>query len=746
MSSKRWLPEPGCDPAQWEPRAVARRCRQWLAATRRRRRLAWSLALVTAMMAVSGVAGAVAMAQTSAAAGGSSTIDGIAWTNVRDSSGVRLSDYMFITNTGSVTQPQYTAVWILQGFLFTVFLAMVTVVIWLIGFALEFRWMSMLDHTLTAVAESLGRQLSAPIVLATAAAIGAFFVGYFVVRGHHSKATMQVVTMVGVAVLGVPLLAHPMADVLSPNGLMAQGRDLGIAVAAGLNGDSNPNPRDVVSSLQATLADNFVRRPVQVWNFGHVVDDVSPRCRAAWSAGVTSRSQDTAKRALANCGDREAYSKVENPDITQVGTGLLLLVFGLVLLEFGLYLAIKIMGAALDAFYHTLMSIFGFAAGGFVYGPTQTFLVRNVVGVFVDAGRMVAYTVFLAVYVLVLGRLFAQARGQEMAVIIVAAIIEIVAIYQVRRLSASLDRGNKWIAQRFATAIAAGAPATAGGAVLGMGGGSDSSPLVLQNLYQTARPVLSYASKKQRAGRRSLGEQLEGSRHARLENIRNMQEGARLQRALRQKQRKAAETAAKAAGGIHTPLGVAAAIQGAMDAQATRGDAGSIAQDLGANSNAVHRAILAGQAIEDGRRTSLPARYGRLAMAAARVEKGAKSGTVDEADFAALELYARRFSENLTPISINDFGQLRGGGIDTQAKHMKKLAEDPLHILQKEELIADKSNSLDPMSWQYARQMAYNEAQQAIESYKKMYKTDPKSGLEHMMKQIDTLTKYSLAE
>ncbi|MEU0500079.1 hypothetical protein [Nocardia sp. NPDC005998] len=442
-----------------------------------RRRLAW-LALITfALFVFPGFVGAIAVAQDAAGtvAGTSRTsgIDGLSWMNIRDSSGIRLSDYRFATGDESLFKPRATILWAVLGFEFIGYIAIVTTAIWLIGYALSFRWLDMFSAALRGVADALAGQLATPIMLVTAASIGAFFVAWFIVRGYHAKATMQVVTMVGVAVLGPVFLAEPLADVLSSDGLLAHGRDLGISVAAGLNGNANPNPTQLVATMQSDLADNFARQPLQVWNFGHTVDQ-RPACRSAWSAGVTAGDDGRVINGMKACGDTAAYANADNPTMGQVATGLMLLICGGILLLFAMFLGLKVIKAALDTIYHGIMSIFGFAAGGFVYGPTQTFLVRNLVDSFVAAARMTAYTIFLGVYVLFMGNLFAQARGQVIAVIIIAGTVEIVAILQLKRLSSGLSRGNDWIANRFSLAIQGSQTksSSSGGVALGMAGGN----------------------------------------------------------------------------------------------------------------------------------------------------------------------------------------------------------------------------------------------------------------------------------
>ncbi|NUS43677.1 MAG: hypothetical protein HOQ24_08330 [Mycobacteriaceae bacterium] len=472
MNARAWAWE-FWDPARWQLGRTVRRYREWIAATRRRRWTARVLLLLFVLFVLPGALGAVATAQSgSTATGGVSQIDGLSWMKIRDSSGVPVSNYLFTSNHGGPTNPGATVVWAFIGVEFTGYIAIVTTAIWMTGYALSFRWLDAFASALQGVADALTGQVATPLMLATGASIGAFFVGWFVVRGYHAKAATQIVTMLGVAIIGPLFLVNPLDDVLSSNGLLTKGRDLGISVAAGLNGSDHPDPRRLVTTMQENLADNFARRPLQVWNFGHVVDQ-QPGCRSAWSAGVMSGNEGAVKHGMRRCGDVAALAKADNPTLGQASTGLMLLICSGILLVFAAYLGIKVVRTALDAIYHWFMSIFGFAASGFVYGPSQTFLVRNVVDVFIAAGRMAAFTSFLGVYLLFLGNLFAQAGGQVMAVIVIAGVVEIVAITQLRHLSRSLRNGNDWIANRFALAAQGKRPAadSVGGAALGSGAG-----------------------------------------------------------------------------------------------------------------------------------------------------------------------------------------------------------------------------------------------------------------------------------
>lgn len=429
-----------------------------------RRRYIGVLAALFVLLVFPGLVGAVAAAQNG---GPNSGVNGLSWMNIRDSSGVPLSSYSFVSDWGGPLDPMSTVLSAILGLEFTGYMVVVTSAIWFIGYTLSFRWMDWFAAALRGVADALTGQIATPIMLVTAATIGAFFVAWFVVRGYHAKAAVQVVTMVAVAAAGPVFLAEPLSEVLSSHGLLAQGRDLGISVAAGLNGNSSPDPSQLISTMQESLADNFARRPVQVWNFGHVVDE-NPSCRSAWSTGIQSGDGDRVRNGLRACGDTDAYAEAGKPRMGQVGTGLLLLLGSGSLLVFATSFGIKIMKAAMDAIYYGFMGVLGFAAGGFIYGPTQTFLVRSIVDAWIAAARMTAFTGFLGIDILFLDNLFKQARGQVMAVIVIAGAVQVIAISQVRKLDLSLRRGNAWVASRFASAIQV-APRSGGGPVLGMG-------------------------------------------------------------------------------------------------------------------------------------------------------------------------------------------------------------------------------------------------------------------------------------
>ncbi|MEU7768953.1 hypothetical protein AB0B25_28170 [Nocardia sp. NPDC049190] len=528
----------------------------------------WFLIVAVVLLMIPGIVGAVATAQNGTGAAGTATLDGLSWMDIRDTSGVSLADYMVATNHGNVLDPYKTVVALVIGIEFAGYMAIAVLALWVISYALTFLWLDAFGPALTGIVNRLVDQVATPMVLAAAAAVGAFFVAWFVVRGHHAKAAIQVATMVGVAVLGPTYLADPLADVLSSHGLLAQGRDVGVSIAAGLNGDSDPNPRTVVSDIQGTLAEKLVRGPVQVLNFGKVVDG-SPRCRAAWSAAVQTGENARVVEAMKACGDFAAYAKANDPGFGQVATGLLLLIFGTIFLLFGTYLGCMIVWSALNSIYHAFRAILGFAAGGFIYGPTQTALVRDIVDILVSAGRMAAYIVFLGMYCLFLGDLFEQAENQVMTVFVLVGIVMLGAIIQLRRLAGSLDSGSTWAANRIASALqgpsgsGSGSGDGGGGPGIGSGGAKNSLPAALLANLATVSTLNSSPIVAQVLRRKSPFDP--DSR------LRYRSELAMLRE--REQIRVGAADAARQRGGLGTVRGAAAAVQGVLDMGGSLGSA-----------------------------------------------------------------------------------------------------------------------------------------------------------------------------
>lgn len=405
-TSRGW--EPNWDPAYWSPQEVFRRCRGWISATRRRRWTAWILVAIFMLFVFPGVMSAFATAQTDSDTTASSVNSATSWMEIHDSSGVPLSNYMFVTNHGSLFHPGNTFLSAMILVIFAPWGLIVTTSNWVVGKTFSFGWLDMIGSPLQKAAENMTDQIATPVMLFLAVTVGAFPLAVFIIRGYPARAVAGIVAVFVVAVLSPLVLDHPLEDVVSSSGLLAQGRNVGIAVAAGLNGNSNPDANQLVAAMQAQMVDNYARRPLQVVNYGHVVDE-KPACKSAWSAGMMAGNEDQVKNGLKNCGDSAAYAAANNPSWGQFGGMLLLLLMAIIsFISFG-YMSIRVIWTGLDAIYYGFLMIFGFAAGGYIYGPTQTWTIRCAVHAFYSAALMATNIIFSATVMLLMNSLFEQA-------------------------------------------------------------------------------------------------------------------------------------------------------------------------------------------------------------------------------------------------------------------------------------------------------------------------------------------------
>ncbi|MET9031217.1 hypothetical protein ABZW96_37430 [Nocardia sp. NPDC004168] len=492
----------GCRSPKSETLARRLKNHRW-AVSSRRKMAVYSLLILTVVTAAPSLLVGVAAAQTGNLTRPSGSNSLLSWMDVRDSSGVKLSDYLFVTNPGGVLESWKIFPWALDLLIFIIFITCVTTAIYVLGFTLSFQFLDIFSTALRGLADNLVSQMATPLLLVTSVSVGAFCIGWLIIRGFHAKAAMQVVTMVAIAIFGPIFLTDPLGDILSSNGLLAKGRDLGISVAAGLNGNDNPNPSRLVPALQVAMADGFGRKGTHEWNFGHQIDK-RPGCGAAWSAGVKAGDEDRVRSGLRACGDSVAYAQTNDPTMGQVGAGLLLLVGAVAFLAFSIIFSYRIIADACNTIYHLFRAIFGFASLGFIPGPTQIALIRDVCYCLISAVQMCLNIIFLGAYLSFLSNLYQQSGENSVPIFFLAAIIEIVAIVQLRRMNFGISRANDWLAGRVALA-AEGSSSTqnAGGVALGMGTAGANNSMSAMGFLSAASTISNSPVAALVAGRRN---------------------------------------------------------------------------------------------------------------------------------------------------------------------------------------------------------------------------------------------------
>ncbi|MGW4843057.1 hypothetical protein [Nocardia brasiliensis] len=471
---------------RWTPWAVLRRCRAWSRATRRRRLVVWLCIVIFALFVFPGLLGAIATAQSS-----SSTTSGVnpgntalSWMDVRDSDGVEMSKYFVAHDNGGFLDPAKFVLATSTDCVMVGWGILTITPIYLIGSVLSFSWLSSFEEPLHNVADSYTRTIVTPPVLLLSGTIGAFFAVYFFIRGFRAKAAYQIMFMTGVAVFAPFLLLNPMSYLFSSDGALVLGRDFGLAVASGLNGEVGTDPNALVTRMQMNMADNFGRKPLQTWNFGHIVDN-RPACRAAWSRGIETGDSEQVRQGMDMCQDLVARNAIDNPTWGQLGTGVVMGGSSLFFLLFAFYLGLKVLRAVFDMAYNILMLILAMASFGFIYGPPQVTVITSGVGIAVSSLEVSLYTMLIGIYMFFNGSLFSQPE-HHMQVLVLGALLHLVFIVRARKIAKAMRSAEHWVSNRFAQKLqdvgGKGKGGGGGGGPAALGLGKEDSSATLKTL------------------------------------------------------------------------------------------------------------------------------------------------------------------------------------------------------------------------------------------------------------------------
>ncbi|OCF85589.1 hypothetical protein AW168_35615 [Nocardia brasiliensis] len=442
----------------------------------------WLCVVVFALFVFPGLLGAIATAQ-----GGSTTTPGVnagnsalSWMDVRDSEGVEMSQYFVAHDDGGFLAPAKFVLATSTDCVMVGWGILTITPIYLIGSVVSFSWMSSFEDPLHDLADSYTRAIVTPPVLLLSGTIGSFFTIYFFVRGFHAKAAYQIMFMTGIAVLAPALLLNPMATIFSSDGPLVMGRDFGLAVASGLNGEVGTDPDKLVARMQTHMADNFGRKPLQTWNFGHVVDQ-RPACRVAWSKGIESGDSEQVRQGMETCQDLVARNAIDNPTWGQLGTGIVMGGSSMFFLLFALYIGYKVIRAVFDVVFNLFMMILGLATLGFIHGPPQVSLISSGVGIAISSAEMSLFTMLLGVYMFLNGSLFSS-PDDHMQMLVLGALLHLVFIVRARKIAKAMRSAEHWVSNRFAQKLQdvggkgkGGGGGGGGAAALGMGKSEDSS-------------------------------------------------------------------------------------------------------------------------------------------------------------------------------------------------------------------------------------------------------------------------------
>jgi hypothetical protein len=295
------------------------------------------------------------------------------------------------------------------------FVGVIAIALWVMKITVSTYWLTVIGEIARAIAGAVIHVTTELGLLLLAVPIGVFAGVVTVKRGEAGRGFTMILIALTMPALSIAVFDDPTGEMYGPDGLLAFGRRVGFSVAeaathnSALGGDGYVGQ---VDSLTASLITHTVREPLQLWNFGHVVDGVGG-CGPAWSAAVQTALPEAPIHAMGACGDRAAVAYAERLDGTNVWVGFVLVVAALLLGFFMVVSGWAVLKVSVKAIWTTVILLPTLWLGS-IPGAPQRRAIEVVWQFFRHGIEVLVYTVYVSVIGLVIERLVSRPLPAEL--------------------------------------------------------------------------------------------------------------------------------------------------------------------------------------------------------------------------------------------------------------------------------------------------------------------------------------------
>ncbi|WP_159229581.1 MULTISPECIES: hypothetical protein [Mycolicibacterium] len=300
------------------------------------------------------------------------------------------------------------------------FLVMVGAVgIWFIKIALGSAWLGWLAAlaapVLVAINNLLGEFQIIPLALIICVFIGGIIA---LTKGFGRGAGVMCSGFLVILLIGF-FLNDPVKE-LGGDGLLAAGRAIGFELSLGIanNGSFDPsgNADGQIEVLSQWMATTLIRHPIQIANFGSVIDNIDG-CAQAWNAALNAStvltpatqalapagSHDGPVEAMRACGAGDAYAHAHFLSGETIGLMFFINCVVLVVLMLLCYIGCEVIRIGFKAFWNVLVLVPA-AAVAVAPGPQREFAKRTAIKLIVHALEMLFATAAFGIVLVLMSR------------------------------------------------------------------------------------------------------------------------------------------------------------------------------------------------------------------------------------------------------------------------------------------------------------------------------------------------------
>jgi hypothetical protein len=411
--------------------------------------------------------GATCLAPDATASTNAAVLD---WTGLHDGYGVPIGDYYLAMasvreqlSQGGPTagwNPESWAAWTVHalaviadrittaGILTAeagLFVGLVALALWVLKVTVSTYWLTVIGELARTISTAVVDVTTRLGLLLIAIPLGVFVGVITVRRGEVGRGWTMILVALTLPALSATLFADPTGQMYGPDGLLAFGRKVGFSVAqAGTQNGSVG--ADGIGSLTASLITHTVREPLQLWNFGHVVDRVGG-CGAAWSEAVRGGVPDGPITAMRSCGDQAAVAHALMLDGTNIWVGAVLVFASALLAVFMVGSGWAVLKVSVKAIWTTVILLPALWLGA-VPGAPQRRATAVVWQFFRHGIEVCVYIVYVSVIGLAVERMVSAPLPPELggtspfAHVLMMAGVSMAALLLLRHIRAELTGGN----------------------------------------------------------------------------------------------------------------------------------------------------------------------------------------------------------------------------------------------------------------------------------------------------------------
>jgi hypothetical protein len=429
------------------------------------------------------------------------------WTGLHDNDGVPIGDFYLslasiqdqLTQGGpdaKVWDPATWAPWMVHALMVMytdltaaniltaeagIFVGIIAVSLWVMRLTISTYWLTVFGEIAKAVTTAVITVTTRWGLVGITVPLGVFLGVLAIRRGEAGRGATMILLAIAMPALALAVFSDPAAMMYGPDGLLMFGRRMGFSTAQAFthNGAiSGGGFTGQVDTLTSSLITHVVREPLQVFNFGHVVDRVGG-CGAQYSAALTQGgaapslqpSSDGPVKAMARCGDIAAVHYAQNLDGTNVFVGLVLVFAAMLFGWFMISAGASVFMVSVKAIYTTAKLLPSVFAGG-ISGAAGHHAKATVWRFCKHPLEAMVLITFVSVMGLAVERLISRPLPAELggaspfAHILIMGGASMTALYLLRHIRADLDGqapGHGFLSRAADVAVGMGMRAALGG-------------------------------------------------------------------------------------------------------------------------------------------------------------------------------------------------------------------------------------------------------------------------------------------